>query len=97
MSSDYDQLPLRERLTIADRMSRELLEHLEQGFLPKVESLRRVTRQKESTAADVTDKTVRNNAAQVLKSDAYTAELYAQLRGCLESIVSEVESMVHGD
>ena len=67
--SEFSKLPLRERLTIAERLSRELCEHLEQGFLPKIETLRRVTRQKEAVAADTTDKTVRDTVVIVQKSE----------------------------
>ena len=97
MPGQYNKLPLRERLTIAERLTRELAEHVEQGFLPKIENLRRVTRQKESVASEVTDKTVRDTAARVRQSEEFTAELCAKIQDCVDSIVSEVDAMVNGE
>lgn len=96
MSGEFSKLPLRERLTIAERLTRELSEHLEQGFLPKIETLRKVTRQKEAVSAETTDKTVRDTVATVHKSEQFTAELYDKLKECLNSIAEEVGAMVHG-
>jgi len=94
---EFSKLPLRERLTIAERLTRELSEHVDQGFLPKIETLRKVTRQKESVASEVTDKTVRDTAANVRKSEEFTAELCAKIQDCVDSIVTEVDAMVNGE
>lgn len=93
--NEYDKLPLRERLTKAERLTRELSEHLEQGFLPKLETLRKVTRQ--SSMEDTTDKTVRDTAKTVRASEEYTSELYQKLADCLQSIAGEVQTMIHGE
>ena len=97
MPDEYSKLPLRERLTIAERLTRELSEHVEQGFVPKIETLRKVTRQKESVAAEVTDKTVRDTAAKVRQSEEFTAELCGKIQECIDSILIEVDAMVNGE
>jgi hypothetical protein len=97
VQGEFSKLTLRERLTIVERLTRDLSEHVEQGFLPKIESLRKVTRQKDSVAAEVTDKTVRDAAAIVRKSDKFTAELCAKIQECVDSIVVEVDAMVNGE
>lgn len=97
MPSEFSKLPLRERLTIAERLARELSEHLEQGFLPRIETLRRVTRQKGAIAEETTDKTVRDTVSLVQESEQFTAELYEKVQSCLDSIADEVSKMVHGN
>ena len=92
MTRNFDQLPLRERLKHAEQLTRELVEHFEQGFVPKLELARKVTRQ--SYLESKTDQTIRDHAALVLKSEDFTREVFASLDACLKSIGAEVESMV---
>lgn len=89
-----DSLPLREKFTNAERLTRELIEHLEQGFLPKLQQLRRVARKDEEEG--VTDKSVRDQCAQLLKSDDFTEKLTSDLQDYLDSISAEMKPMVFG-
>lgn len=89
-----DSLPLREKFTTAERLTRELIDHLEQGFLPKIKQLRRVCRKDESDG--ITDKTVRYECTRLLKSDAFTHELTGDLNDLLTGIAAEMEPIVFG-
>ena len=92
---DLDQQPLRERLTALERLIRELSEHIEQGFLPRVHDLRRVTRYRKSgSRSDITDKTVRDQVERVLDSEKFTSDLYGQLEDYLKSIARGQRDMV---
>ncbi|HEX6985889.1 MAG TPA: hypothetical protein VF170_10945 [Planctomycetaceae bacterium] len=90
-----DELTLRDRVVAALRLNRELLEHLEQGFIPKVHSLRRVTRPEKpgSDAPSLGDKAVHATAAAVLESDHFTVGVYQQLIGHSESIRKAVQEL----
>ena len=89
-----DDLTLRDRVVAALRFNRELVEHLEQGFVPKVHALRRVTRP-EKVGGDPApgDKTVHASAATVLESDHFTVGVYEQLIAHCESIRKAVDEL----
>lgn len=77
------------------RLNRELIEHLEQGFIPKVHSLRRSTRPERPGAETVAmgDKTVHATAASVLEADHFTVNVYQQLIGHCESVRKAVQEL----
>ena len=62
MSSAIDQLTLREKLRDAAHVARELIEHLELGFVPKVHELRKLSRQHDPASGlpPVADVTIRS-------------------------------------
>ena len=91
-----EDLTLRDRVIAALRLNRELVEHLEQGFIPKVHSLRRVTRPERSDSPQPGDRTVHAAAATVLESDNFTVEVYQQLRAHCESIHKSVVELTGG-
>ena len=73
-----EDLPLRELFTDADRLTRELIDHIDNGFIPKAQNLGELAevRRGEVVRKDVDDITVRNNAAQLLESEDYAEQLY---------------------
>ena len=80
-----DQLPLRELFVHAEHQARDLAEHLELNFLPKLQALDETVHPKseEQVARDIT---VRNRAAQVLESDQFTQQLLQKMHDCLNAI-----------
>lgn len=94
MPQTQGEMTLRDRVVAAIRLNRELVEHLEQGFVPKVHSLRRVTRaERAGDAAPPGDKTVHASAGTVLESDHFTVGVYQKLMSHCESIRGAVEEM----
>jgi len=84
-------MTLRQKLTEADKLTRELTDHLERGFVPKVHNLRRVTRHgSEVENESITDLTVRSTADLVLDSAAFTTELVKGLEQFLAAIDAEM-------
>ena len=84
-------MTLRQKLMEADRLTRELMDHLERGFVPKVHNLRRVTRHGSEVDSDtITDLTVRSTADLVLDSASFTTELAKGLEQFLTSIDAEI-------
>jgi hypothetical protein len=94
MGKSPDELTLRDRVVAAIRLNRELVEHLDQGFVPKVHQLRRVTRPpKAGDDAPPGDKTVHAQAAAVLEADHFTVDVYQQLIAHCESIRKSVQEL----
>src|SRR5690606_41733428 len=89
----HDALPI---LTAAIRLNRELIEHLEQGFIPKVHALRRYTRPEKSEAAPPGDKTVHAAAATVLEADNFSVNVYEQLATHCMAICRTVDELTSG-
>ncbi len=77
-----EQLTLREMFKDAERLTRDLIEHLDQGFHPKAHQLHRLVRPTDTEAFDarVEDVTVRNHVLRVLESEEYTEKLYEKLQ-----------------
>jgi hypothetical protein len=87
-------MTLRQKLIEADKLSRELLDHLERGFVPRIHNLRRVTRQgSDADQEDVTDLTVRSCVAQVLESDDFAFRLSEALKQFLSAIDAETRQL----
>ncbi len=93
-----DHLTLRDKFKGADRLSRELTEHLEQGFIPKVHEMMRLVQPLRTGVfpTDVQDVTVRNHATAVLESENYTDQLWEQLEAHNDGIKSDVARIVSG-
>ena len=97
MSSAIDQLTLREKLRDAAHCVRELAEHLELGFVPKVHELRKLSRQPDSTSnvPPVADLTIRSHVSSVLESDRFTAGLNENLEKYLQSNQKDLEEVIN--
>lgn len=96
MSSPINQLTLREKLRDAARGVRELIEHLELGFVPKVHELRKLTRQHDPAAgtAPVADVSIRSYVTAVLESERFTAGLNDSFENYLNSIKKDVSEVI---
>jgi hypothetical protein len=81
-----EQQTLRELFSNTERLTRELIEHLDKGFVPKVQQLKQLVRNGEPTADEVLDVTVRNQAATVLISDDFNQGLCAKMDEFLSAI-----------
>ena len=93
--STRDSLPLRDQFTNAERLTRELIDHLDQGFLTRIQEVRRVARKDEDDG--VTDKSVRAQCTRLFESDDFTRKLSTELREYLDSICEELKPMVFGE
>ncbi|MBT4867207.1 MAG: hypothetical protein HON53_19050 [Planctomycetaceae bacterium] len=76
-----DQLTLRELFNDAERLTRELTEHIDQGFIPKSQALSRLVSPSPGDPGydQIEDLTVRNQVAEVLKSEDFTNQLHEKL------------------
>jgi hypothetical protein len=96
MNSPIDQLTPREKLRDAAHLLRELAEHLEQGFVPKVHELKKLSRQQDpaSDQPPVTDLTIRSSVAAVVESDRYSAGLTQNIEHYLISTQHDVSELL---
>ena len=96
MSRTIEGLTLRDKCREANRVLRELADHLEQGFLPKVKSLRKLARsaQEGYDPSLVRDVTIRTHASALLEAEQYTAKLDGESKQLFVAIATEVEQLV---
>lgn len=87
-------LTLREMCNELERMLNELEEHLDRGFQPKVKALRKLAKTSDADPELTKDITVRNHAADLLKSEFFTDELYEKIRKYFEAIDHSVSHIV---
>ncbi len=87
---------LRERMGHADQLLRELSEHLNQSFLPKLRAASDLVRSGSVERDDIADSTVRNAMSALIKSDNFTQTLIDKLDPYLSSIHKGVEQVLEG-
>ncbi|MDB5389729.1 MAG: hypothetical protein JWM11_5375 [Planctomycetaceae bacterium] len=80
-----DQMPLRDLFSHAEHQARDLADHLDLNFLPKLSALEELAHPKPD-AEEVGDFTVRSRAAQVLDSDEFTRQQLQKMRDYLNAI-----------
>ena len=88
-----EDMTLQERLKKADYLTRELSEHLRQGYLPKLAALRsaaKVYDPKEVSGNQILDLTL-----AVLEAEEFTDNLHRKLGTYLSSITEEMRSMLY--
>lgn len=83
-----DNMPLRELFSNAERIVRELSDHLEKGVLPKLADLERALRSASEPGRrdELPDSSVRSQAANILSADDFTEKLCRQLDDYLKAI-----------
>jgi hypothetical protein len=91
-------LTLREMLVEAERLTREVSEHLDQSFIPKCLELTRLVRPINGEPPDVRaleDVTLRTQTARILDTDNFTEKVFEQLSdycNAIEGAVSKIAS-----
>lgn len=96
---DLSRMTLRDKLTEAERLIRELSHHLEHGFIPKSRELYRMVRkyQPDDTENQVTDRTVREHASELISSERFTEQVYEKISRYLVSIDGEISRIIEGN
>lgn len=89
-------LTLREQLVEAQRLSRELAEHLDQSFIPKCLDLTRLLRPINGEPPDIRaleDVTVRTQAARILETETFTEKVFEELSEYCKAIEAAVNKI----
>ena len=96
MSQSRPSKTLRNKLNEAERLTRELIHHVEHGFIPKARELRRTARHgnKPTEQDQITDTTIRSSVEKVVKSDDFTRKLCQELSDYLQSIDKDMDRII---
>ena len=81
---DPNNLPLVERINKAEHFARELCEHLQLAFLPKLSDLRSSSKKLDPEV--VSDQTMFDQMSAVVKAERFATDIYTRLLRYLESI-----------
>ena len=89
------EMTLREMLADAEQLTRELIEHLDQNFIPKAHALGKLVRPTVGSNVDepVEDISVRDTAIRSLESGGFTEELYEKISQYCAAIDEAVSSI----
>ena len=90
MAEDPDALPLRDRIRNAEKLVRELADHLDNGYMSRVRELERMTSEDGKPTGDMT---VRMGVKNLLDADAFAQDLWTRTRAYLQSISTGVREM----
>ncbi|MBL4886075.1 MAG: hypothetical protein JKY95_16275 [Planctomycetaceae bacterium] len=86
-------MTLRDKLNEAERMMRELMDHLDNGFIPKARSLSRTLQESDNDVTLVSDMTVRQQSAELIDSNRFSEKLYGKIGKLLVAIDEDVNSI----
>lgn len=94
-----EDMPLRDVFTEAEQLARDLVDHLENGFLPKVSGLKELVEVDERGigSEDIHDVTVRNHSAQLLERARFADGLYSRFDECIKTIDEKVSRITMGE
>ncbi|QDU82012.1 hypothetical protein Pla110_37640 [Polystyrenella longa] len=93
---NYDAMTLRDRLTLAERRIRELRDHLERGFLPKVSDTVELIHPSRNGVfpETVKDVTLRNSVKNLLAADEFTNQSAEKLVALCTSVEEEIDRIL---
>lgn len=95
MSSAPEAMTLRQKLIEGDHLARELLQHLEQGFAPKIQHLKRLSKPRsDASEEEIREISVRSAVEDVLASDDFTRRISLRLQQFVASIDQDVGRIV---
>lgn len=92
VTENAENVPLAERFHAADYLVRELTEHLQQAFLPKLSDLRSAS--KIYDVKQVTDQAMLDKMTAVIEADEFSAKLFEKLSKYLDSIQKETRTIM---
>ncbi|MCG6154586.1 hypothetical protein [Rubinisphaera margarita] len=97
MNDSIEKMTLREKLSEADRLMRELIDHLDNGFIPKTRNLSRKLQEAGSDPESLTDMTVRQQAAEIIDDNRFSERLYEKIGALLVAIDGDVNRIQEGN
>lgn len=91
MAADLDSTPLHDRATHAEKLSRELIGHLENEYLPRVRDLQNLIGPGALRPAG--DMTVREAVRKIFAADETVDTTWVRTRMHLESIIKDLQRL----
>jgi len=91
-----ETLTFRDKIRDCNTLTRELLEHLDQAVVPKIQRIKDDVRSRSQAHDDeLSDVTVRNLVAVVLEGERFTSELCDRIEQYGRAIVSEAYQILN--
>jgi hypothetical protein len=90
--TDIENVPLQDLCKDAERLTRELIDHLERNMIPRTKEFQSLVRPDSAfdTGSHVQDITIRNQAKTLQESQEFTEQLYQKTSQYLDAIDREV-------
>ncbi len=97
MDFGIDKMTLQEKVKNTERLLRELIEHLERGFVPKLHALHKLAKVSRdmNQLEEIGDLTIRTHVAQVLESEKFTDSLYEKLAAFAEALEQDMKKVLY--
>lgn len=99
MSDSIEGMTLQEKVKKSEVLVRELLEHLELGFLPKLKKLQKISRvgRSQSQLEEIADLTIRTHVSQMLESEQFTESLFEKLSTLTNALEKDLNDVLYGE
>lgn len=90
--SELDNVPLTDLCKQAERLTRELIDHLERNLIPRTQEFQALVRPDSAydTGSNVQDITIRNQVKTLIESQEFTEQLHRKTSQYLDAIDREV-------
>jgi hypothetical protein len=98
MVKPLESMTTQEKVKNTELLVRELIQHLEMGFLPKLKRLSKVTRlgRANSKLEEIGDLTIRLHVSQVTESERFTESIHERLIELIQALEVDMQNVVHG-
>jgi len=93
--SDFENIPLQDLCKDAERLTRDLIDHLERNMIPRTREFQVLVRPDSAfdTGSQVQDITIRNQVKTLQESQEFTEQLYQKTSQYLDAIDLEVSRL----
>jgi hypothetical protein len=99
MDHSIEGMTLQDKVKNSELLVREMIEHLELGFLPKLKNLQKISRVSNnlSQLEEIADLTIRNHVVQVLESEQFTESLFEKLSLLTSALEKDMNDVMYGE
>lgn len=99
MDHSIEGMTLQDKVKNSELLVREIIEHLELGFLPKLKNLQKISRVSNnlSQLEEIADLTIRNHVVQVLESEQFTESLFEKLSLLTSALEKDMNDVMYGE
>ncbi len=94
--TNIEGMTLREKLSEAERLLREMIDHLDNGFIPKARTLGQLLQEHGCDQASLSDISVRQQAAELIDNNRFAEHLQEKLSHLLTAIDRDVTEIQGG-
>ena len=97
--SSLENIPLQDLCKEAERLTRDLIDHLERNLIPRTKEFQGLVRpsSEDDTGSSVKDITIRNQAKTLQESQEFTEQLYRKTSQYLTAIDQGVGRLTGGE